>query len=88
MKFDEQVFEEKVKEVFREYLELHGLGFSDKDIEELADIYTDCLDYQDDVPVNGRTEVEMVDWIKHTGEAVRICGRKEKNGNLSDTVRL
>lgn len=70
--------ETMVAKIFRKYLDMQGYTFSDDDLCELVDVYLDCQEWDDDKPVTGTTEVEMIDWIKHTREVVRLASEKER----------
>lgn len=72
------MWENKVKKVFLNYLECQGYSLSDDSVNELVEIYLDCQDWEGDELLTGQTDVEMIDWIKHTKEVERVTSHVEK----------
>lgn len=72
------MYENVIEKVFREYLDMQGYRFSDDDLRELVDVYWDCQEWDDEKPLTGMTEIEMIDWVKHTSEVVRIAAKNER----------
>ena len=72
------MYETMVAKIFRKYLDMQGYFFPDDDLCELVDVYLDCQEWEDDKPTTGITETEMIDWIKHTKEVVRIASENER----------
>ena len=72
------MYENVIEKVFREYLDMQGYRFSDDDLRELVDVYWDCQEWDDEKPLTGMTEIEMIDGVKHTSEVVRIAAKNER----------
>lgn len=72
------MWENEVKKVFMGYLERQGFSLSDISINELVEIYLDCQEWEDDKLLTGKTEFEMIDWIKHTKEVERVSSQVDK----------
>ena len=68
------MYKKKIKKVFSEYLEKQGYDFSEDDLIELVDIYLDCQEWDNQTLLTGTTEIEMIDWIKHTSEVSNCIG--------------
>ncbi|MGF7011990.1 hypothetical protein M2146_002544 [Lachnospiraceae bacterium PF1-22] len=66
------MYENRIKKVFRDYLGTHGYDFSEDNLLELVDIYLDCQEWDNRKLLTGMTEIEMLDWIKHTSEVSRM----------------
>lgn len=54
--------------IFSSYLDTKGYTFNESQVIELAEIYLDCQEWDDDKMLTGLSKLEMYDWIKHTKE--------------------
>lgn len=59
---------DSIQKVFSEYLEAKGQNCTAEAMENLIEIYEDCQTWNGDRMTTGTTEVEMIDFIKHTRE--------------------
>lgn len=80
------MYETIIAKVFNNYLVMQGYNFSDDNLCELVDVYLDCQEWDDDTSVTGITEAEMIDWIKHTSEVVRIASEKERKLGIREML--
>ena len=80
------MYETMVAKIFRKYLDMQGYNFSDYDLCELVDVYLDCQEWDDDKPMTGITETEMIDWIKHTKEVVRIASENAREIGIKEMI--
>lgn len=80
------MYETIIAKVFNNYLVMQGYNFSDDNLCELVDVYLDCQEWDDDTPVTGITEAEMIDWIKHTSEVIRIASENERKHGIREML--
>lgn len=78
--------ENRIKKVFSEYLGSQGYDFSEDNLLELVEIYLDCQEWDDENLLNGMTEVEMYDWVKHTSEVSRIIAESERSIDIRKMI--
>lgn len=79
-------YEIMVKRVFKKYLDSQGYCFSDTNLNELVDVYMDCQEWDEDTPLTGMTEYEMLDWVKHTSEVNRIDSENDKRLSIRKMI--
>ncbi len=82
------MWENEVKKVFLSYLDCQGYSLSEDSVDELVEIYLDCQEWENDKLLTGETEVEMIDWIKHTKEVERLSSRVEEIDMIKTLVGM
>ena len=80
------MYENIIKKVFSEYLGNRGYDFSEDNLLELVDVYSDCQEWDDENLLTGMTEIEMYDWVKHTSEVSRILAENERSIDIQKMI--
>ena len=58
----------------RDFLECRGYNPTKKQIEELADIYEDCQEWDNGEMLTGNTLAELEDFLKHSSTVDDVLG--------------
>ena len=79
-------YEIMIEKIFRKYFETQGYIFSNDDLRELIDVYLDCQEWDDEKLLTGLTENEIMDWVKHTSEVVRLIDKNERYIGVKEMI--